>query len=123
MVVEVLPEVKYPHGFALSVLELEQDAPVMVQLTADSVVFLGLAVKVTCEGAAGAEMGASLTSAIPLLVSSTIIVAQPETQGPLPPLAQPLASARLNKAAANRKFFIIASLLECDGNSVVPRLT
>ena len=33
-------------------------------------------------------------------------------QGPLPPVAQPLASARLNKAAANKKFFIVDSLLE-----------
>ncbi|MGB9235561.1 MAG: hypothetical protein WCC04_14215 [Terriglobales bacterium] len=58
MVVVVLAAMKYPQGFELSVLELEQDVPVMVQATEVSVVFWGAAVNVICEGADGAEMGA-----------------------------------------------------------------
>src|SRR5208282_3452364 len=35
---------------------------------------------------------------------------------PLPPVAQPPASARLNKATANRQFFVIISLDHCSWN-------
>jgi hypothetical protein len=54
------------------------------------------------------------------LAPVTVMRGQFETQGPLPPLAQPLAIAKLNKAAANRKFFIIGSLLEGAGNRMFP---
>lgn len=56
------------------------------------------------------------TPATETSLSLTVIVGQLLTQGPLPPVAQPLASARINKAAANRKFFIIVNLVECVDN-------
>ena len=58
MVVDVLAAVKNPQGFELSVLELEQELPVRVQLTVESVVFLAVAVKVNRTGVDAVEIGA-----------------------------------------------------------------
>lgn len=107
---------KYPQGFELLVDDPEQELPVRLQLTEFCVVFLNVAVNVIVP-----PTGASSTGEMLPVAPVTVMPGQLDpVQGPLPPLAQPLARARLNKAAANRKFFIIGSLLECAGKALFP---
>jgi hypothetical protein len=77
------------------------DVPVMLQVTADCA---------ACEMVAVIESGrfspAELVGS-PAPVAATVMAAQLLTQGPLPPVAHPLANARLISAAANSSFFMI----------------
>jgi hypothetical protein len=101
----VTPEVGVAGAVYISVREFEPAAivppPLRLQVTDVAVEFDMTAVSVTvCVG----KIALGLASAGEVTLTLT-----PGEGGtiPLPPLAQPLASARLSKAIPNRQFFIM----------------
>lgn len=101
LAVEVVVEVKYPHGFEGSV-ELVQDVPVMLQLTGCVDVCTKVTVKEIGKFRPMDPMGET-----PLLVPITVMPGQFTAQGPLPPFAHPPSNAKLKSPAANNSFLIM----------------
>lgn len=101
LAVEVVVDVKYPHGFEGSV-ELVQDVPVMLQLTGCADTFTKSTVKEIGKFNPIDPMGET-----PLLVPVTVMLAQFTAHGPLPPFAHPPSNARLKSATTNSSFFIM----------------
>ena len=89
---------------------LPQDEGEILHVTVFEERLLTVAVKSIVVG--GVVAGTSLTLLSPALVFVTVMEAQLTEHGPLPPVAHPPASARLSRAAAKNRFFIMSILFK-----------